>query len=140
MNIFIDQKGNSKVAIVDSSDIIIHDVQDALDLMASISYNNNGCYKIMINKSNITKDFFELKTRLAGDILQKYANYNVKLAIVGDFVEYNSKSLKDFIYECNNGKQVFFLKETGCTSRSSQYQLITIIYGEPYHLYYERIR
>ena len=111
MNIFIDQNGNSKVAIVDSSDIVIHDVQDALDLMASISYHNNGCYKIMINKSNITKDFFELKTRLAGDVLQKYANYNVKLAIVGDFVEYNSKSLKDFIYECNNGKQIFFLKD-----------------------------
>ncbi|OMF37284.1 cytoplasmic protein [Paenibacillus sp. FSL H8-0548] len=111
MNIFIDQNGNSMVAIVDSSDIVIHDVQDALDLMASISYNNNGCNKIMINKSNITEDFFELKTGLAGDVLQKYANYNVKLAIVGEFAEYNSKSLKDFIYECNNGKQVFFLKD-----------------------------
>ncbi|NHN32652.1 DUF4180 domain-containing protein [Paenibacillus agricola] len=110
MNICIDQKGNSRVAIVDSSDIIIRDVQDALDLMASINYNNE-CYKIMINKSNVTKDFFELKTRLAGEVLQKYANYNVKLAIVGDFDEYNSKSLKDFIYECNNGKQVFFLKD-----------------------------
>jgi hypothetical protein len=110
VNIVIDQKGNSRVAIVDSSDIIIHDVQDALDLMASINYNNE-CYKIMINQSNITKDFFELKTRLAGDVLQKYVNYNVKLAIVGDFDEYNSKSLKDFIYECNNGKQVFFLKD-----------------------------
>ncbi|URN93646.1 MAG: DUF4180 domain-containing protein [Candidatus Pristimantibacillus lignocellulolyticus] len=111
MNIIIDQIGNSKVAMVDSTDIIIHVVQDALDLMASISYNNNGCNKIMIYKSNITEDFFDLKTRIAGDVLQKYANYNVKLAIIGDFDEYNSKSLKDFIYECNNGKQVFFLKD-----------------------------
>ncbi|MCZ8517188.1 DUF4180 domain-containing protein [Paenibacillus filicis] len=110
MNVIIDQKGNSKVAIVESSDIIIRDVQEALDLMASIKYNND-CYKIMINKSNVTEDFFELRTRLAGEILQKYVNYNVKLAIVGDFDEYNSKSLKDFIYECNNGKQVFFLKD-----------------------------
>jgi len=111
MDIYIDQNGDSKVAIADSADVIIHDVQDALDLMASISYNNNGCYKILINKSNITEDFFELKTGLAGDVLQKYANYKVKLAIVGDFDEYNSKSLKDFIYECNNGKQVFFLRD-----------------------------
>lgn len=111
MNIIIDQIDNSKVAMVDSTDIIIHDVQDALDLMASISYNNNGCNKIMIYKSNITEDFFDLKTRIAGNVLQKYANYNVKLAIIGDFDEYNSKSLKDFIYECNNGKQVFFLKD-----------------------------
>lgn len=108
MNITVDQRGNSKVAIVESSDIIIQDVQDAMDLMASIQYNHE-CSKILINKSNITEEFFELKTRLAGEILQKYVNYGVKLAIVGDFDAYDSKSLKDFIYECNNGKQVFFL-------------------------------
>ena len=29
--------------------------------------------------------------------------------IVGDFSIYTSKSLKDFIYECNKGKDIFFL-------------------------------
>lgn len=111
MKIFVDQQGNSKVAIVESSDIIIRDVQDAMDLMASVQYNHE-CSKILINKLNVIEDFFELKTRLAGEILQKYVNYRVKLAIVGDFEGYNSKSLKDFIYECNNGKQVFFVSNT----------------------------
>ncbi|WP_422658847.1 DUF4180 domain-containing protein [Paenibacillus sp. EC2-1] len=111
MKIFVDQQGNSKVAIVESSDMIIQDVQDAMDLMASVQYNHE-CFKILINKSNVTEDFFELKTRLAGEILQKYVNYRVKLAIVGDFEGYTSKSLKDFIYECNNGKQVFFMSNT----------------------------
>ncbi|SFL59052.1 protein of unknown function [Paenibacillus sp. 1_12] len=111
MNIHIDQQGNSKVAIIQSSDILISDVQGALDLMASVQYNHE-CYKILMNKSNLTEDFFELKTRLAGEILQKYVNYNVKLAIVGNFEEYDSKSLKDFMYECNHGKQVFFLRNT----------------------------
>lgn len=31
------------------------------------------------------------------------------MAIVGDFSTYASKSLKDFIYECNKGKDIFFL-------------------------------
>lgn len=110
MKIILDQKGASKVAIVESPDILIRDVQDSLDLMASVQYSHD-CYKIMIRKSNLTEDFFELKTRLAGEILQKYVNYQVKLAIVGDFDVYDSKSLKDFIYECNNGKQVFFLRD-----------------------------
>ncbi|MFC9710639.1 DUF4180 domain-containing protein [Paenibacillus sp. NPDC056933] len=109
MNITIDQQGSSKVAIIESSDIVINNVQDALDLMASVNYTDNA-YKMLINKSNLTEDFFELKTKLAGDILQKYVNYQVKLAIVGDFDGYNSKSLRDFIYECNRGKHVFFLK------------------------------
>ncbi|QHW32440.1 DUF4180 domain-containing protein [Paenibacillus rhizovicinus] len=110
MNITIDQKGASKVAVVDSDEIVIGEVQDALDLMASVSYNNEA-YKLLIRKENLTDDFFELRTKLAGDILQKFTNYGVKLAIVGDFSGYDSKSLRDFIYECNQGKQFFFLAD-----------------------------
>ncbi|CAM4521430.1 hypothetical protein FHS16_006317 [Paenibacillus endophyticus] len=110
MKMTVDQQGESRVAIIESDEIVIANVQDALDLMATVSYHED-CYKMLIRKSNINEDFFELKTKLAGDILQKYTNYKVKLAIVGDFESYDSKSLKDFIYESNNGKQVFFAKD-----------------------------
>lgn len=33
------------------------------------------------------------------------------LIIVGDFSEYNSKSLNDFIFESNKGKQINFIKD-----------------------------
>lgn len=46
---------------------------------------------------------------MAGEILQKFSNYRVRLAIVGDFSKYTRKSIKDFIYESNNGKQVNFV-------------------------------
>ncbi|MDQ0885874.1 hypothetical protein QFZ81_000962 [Paenibacillus sp. V4I9] len=36
MNIRVDQQNDSKVAIVESFDILIRNVQDALDLMVSI--------------------------------------------------------------------------------------------------------
>ncbi|MRN57183.1 DUF4180 domain-containing protein [Paenibacillus monticola] len=110
MNIRIDQKNGSKVAIIESSEILIRNVQDALDLMASINHIHDS-NKIIIRQSNITEEFFELKTRLAGDILQKYVNYHTKLAVLGNFEVYNSKSLKDFIYECNKGEQFFFLED-----------------------------
>lgn len=48
---------------------------------------------------------------IAGDILQKFVNYGIKFAIFGDFTGYISKPLKDFIYECNQGKDVFFAKD-----------------------------
>ncbi|MEW9699513.1 DUF4180 domain-containing protein [Paenibacillus sp. SI8] len=110
MEIRIDQEGSSKVALIDSSEVLISDVQEALDLMSSVRYNEQ-CDKVIIHKANITEAFFDLSTRLAGEILQKYTNYQLKIAIVGDFDVYASKSLKDFIYECNKGKQVFFLKD-----------------------------
>ncbi|OCT16302.1 cytoplasmic protein [Paenibacillus pectinilyticus] len=110
MNTTVNQRGDSQVAIVESTDILISNVQDALDLMASIQYLT-GCDKFIIQQWNVTEDFFELKTKLAGDVLQKYTNYQVKLAIIGEFDHYNSKSLRDFIYECNHGNQFFFVQD-----------------------------
>ncbi len=66
------------------------------------------CNRIILDKSLICEEFFDLKTRLAGEILQKFINYQFKIAIVGDFSVYTSKSLVDFIYECNQGKDIFF--------------------------------
>ncbi|MDQ6418880.1 DUF4180 domain-containing protein [Paenibacillus sp. LHD-117] len=111
MNIRIDSRGDSRVAIIESGEVVIQDAQDALDLMATVSYNEDGCNKLLLDKTMLAEAFFDLKTGLAGEILQKYTNYRVKLAIVGDFGGYGSKSLKDFIYECNQGKQAFFLKD-----------------------------
>lgn len=104
MNVKIDQQNDSKIAIIESPEVLIQDVQDALDVMATIQYNYD-CNKLVIQKSNLTEEFFELRTRLAGEILQKFVNYNMKLAIVGNFEEYNSKSLRDFIYECRMTEQ-----------------------------------
>lgn len=101
----------SDIVIIENSDhSMISGVSSALDLMAQAQYEFD-CSKIIMNKTNIAEDFFDLKTGLAGEILQKFINYHVKIAIIGDFSEYKSKSLKDFIYECNNGNHIFFLKD-----------------------------
>lgn len=106
MDIRMNEQGSSKVAIISAEGLVIKDLNDALDLMANVQYS--GCDKMLLRKEQITEDFFELKTKLAGDILQKYTNYKMKIAIVGDFSSYNSKSLSDFIYECNQGDMVLF--------------------------------
>lgn len=94
------------IGIIRNDKVLISDVQSALDLMATVQYEVDAKY-IIINKSLISESFFDLKTRLAGDILQKFINYKVKIAIIGDFSIYTSKSLKDFIYECNKGNDIF---------------------------------
>ncbi|PFZ33218.1 DUF4180 domain-containing protein [Bacillus wiedmannii] len=100
--------GGINIAIIRNEKLLISDVQTALDLMATVQYEVDAKH-IIIEKSLITESFFDLKTRLAGDILQKFINYRVKIAIIGDFSMYTSKSLKDFIYECNKGKDIFYL-------------------------------
>lgn len=103
-------QNNIEIAIISSSEILIKDVQSALDFMATVAYET-GCNRIILNKSAISEDFFQLSTKLAGEILQKFINYHVKIAIIGDFSVYSSKSLKDFIYESNNGKDIFFFPD-----------------------------
>ncbi len=97
---------NCPVAVI-NKDQIINGVQDILDIIASAQYNYD-CTGLVAHKESLGEEFFDLKTGYAGKILQKFSNYNMKIAIIGDFSEYRSNSLHEFIYECNNGIRVFF--------------------------------
>ena len=68
-----------------------------------------GFDKLIIHEENMISDFFELKNKIAGNILQKFSQYSMLLAIIGDFEKYESKSLNDFIFESNKGKQINFV-------------------------------
>lgn len=89
-----------------SEEQFINNVQDVLDLFGELY----GQYYdgIILYERNITHDFFDLQTKLAGEILQKFSNYRIRLVIVGDWSKYTSRSLEAFICESNRGKTVNF--------------------------------
>ena len=95
------------IAEIQSEEIEIRNAQDALDILANCSYQ--GAYCIIIREHNIIPGFFDLKTGIAGDVLQKFSTYNVRLAIIGDFSKYTGKSLNDFIYESNRTGRINFV-------------------------------
>ena len=95
------------VAVVSGEGKLITDAQSALELAMSVKYAA-GADRFAISKKQVCGEFFVLSTGIAGEILQKLCNYSVKIAIFGDFFRYTSKPLHDFIYESNNGDNVFF--------------------------------
>ncbi|PJJ67084.1 DUF4180 domain-containing protein [Chryseobacterium geocarposphaerae] len=107
MEIKTHQINTTKVAEIISDTIIINSVQDGLDLLGNIYYQ--GFDQVIIYDKNITSDFFNLKTKIAGEILQKFSNYRINLTIIGDFSKHESKSLKDFIFESNKTKHINFI-------------------------------
>lgn len=109
MNIKKITANGNEIAIVNSDEVCLSDAQSALDFMMTVNFET-GSHFIILNKEAVTKDFFVLSTRVAGDILQKFVNYQFKLAIIGDFSGYTSKPLKDFMYESNKGKNFFFVE------------------------------
>ena len=96
-----------RIAEVKSAGIVIGQTQDTLDLMANADYL--GARKIMIREEHLDSAFFDLKTGMAGEILQKFTNYRVQLAIIGDFSKYPGKSIRDFIFESNRYGRINFV-------------------------------
>lgn len=100
---------NTKVAEIITDKVILRSTEDGLELLGNLYYQ--GFDKIIIHEKNITPEFFDLRTKIAGEILQKFAQYQMQLIIVGDFSKYQSKSLNDFIFESNKSKQINFIKD-----------------------------
>jgi len=103
------KNNNAIIAEVISDKVLINEVQDALDLIADCDYN--GARRIILRKENIIPGFFDLKTGIAGEILQKFSTYDIRLAIIGDFSKYESRALMDFIYESNKAGRILFVPD-----------------------------
>jgi hypothetical protein len=99
-----------RIAEVTNNGFMISSVQDAVDLLGELSFDN--CSAVILHEANLHPDFFKLHTGLAGDILQKFSNYNFRLAVTGDFSKYTSKNLQDFIRESNKGNSIYFAVDT----------------------------
>jgi hypothetical protein len=107
MRLVIHDIDGVKISELADDDFQIKNVQDALDLM--VESDEQGARKIIVKEKNISPEFFDLKTGLAGEIVQKFSTYDMCLAIVGDFSKFTSKSLRDFIYESNRTGRIIFV-------------------------------
>ncbi|MBD2755798.1 DUF4180 domain-containing protein [Spirosoma validum] len=110
MNIETHQLSDVRVAEVISDAIVIKTAEDGLDLLGNLYYQDFD--SIILHEKNIMPDFFDLKTGIAGEILQKFSNYRVRLAIIGDFGQYTSKSIREFMVESNKAGHINFVNST----------------------------
>lgn len=98
------------IAEIASDEIIINTIEEGIDLVGNIYFQ--GFHGAVLNERNITPAFFDLKNGMAGEILQKFSTYQLRLAIVGDFSKYKSMSLENFIHESNKGRLIHFVDST----------------------------
>ena len=104
------EENGTPIAVVElgGREKVVTDAQSALDLAMTAQYET-GARRMAIPKAAIADAFFVLSTGLAGEILQKYVNYHIKVAVWGEFSRYTSKPLRDFMRESNEGNDVFFV-------------------------------
>jgi hypothetical protein len=85
-------------------------VQDALDLIGA----TYSCADVVaLPARRLDERFFTLSTGLAGEIMQKFVNYQVKLAIVGDISAHlaASSALRALVLESNRGRHIWFVTD-----------------------------
>jgi len=114
MEIIIHEANDQKIAEVISDSVVINNEREALDLM--VEPRLKGARKMIVHQKNIIPEFFDLSTRIAGEVLQKFVTYRIKLAIVGDF-KTASETLKALIYESNKGNEIFFVDDIETAKR-----------------------
>jgi hypothetical protein len=100
-------ENNRKIAEVPDNTISFGDADDLKDIMVEAA--ESDAHRIIIYENQLPTAFFDLKSGLAGEMLQKFSNYRMYLAIVGDFSKYKSQSLKDFIGESNRTGRIIFV-------------------------------
>lgn len=66
---------------------------------------------MVLHAEDLDAAFFDLSSGLAGEILQKVSNYNLRLAIIGDFSNVEGRALASFIDESNRYGQVLFVRD-----------------------------
>ncbi|MEU1626531.1 DUF4180 domain-containing protein [Streptomyces sp. NPDC020096] len=90
---------------------VIGGERDVLDLIGDAAYQ--GAQWVVIPAGRFDESFFQLRTRVAGEIVQKFVNYRVGLVVLGDISRHTAASaaLRDFVRECNRGRQTWFLAD-----------------------------
>ncbi|SCE97142.1 protein of unknown function [Micromonospora haikouensis] len=98
------------VLVCDAAGPVVATEQDALDLIGAAFL---GAQVVAVPVDRLAEGFFSLGTRFAGDVMQKFVNYRLRLAVVGDISGHlaASPALRALVHESNRADHVWFLPD-----------------------------
>lgn len=102
MNYQVIETGGLKYVELLTGGKLIESEQDALELVGICGEHDTQ--RLMIHGENLPDDFFQLKTGLAGKILQKFTNYQLKTAAIIPAEKVNQGRFKEMALETNRGQ------------------------------------
>ncbi|EEP75022.1 alpha/beta hydrolase [Micromonospora sp. ATCC 39149] len=98
------------VLVCDPDGPLVATEQDALDLIGAAFL----CATVVAVPANrLGEEFFSLGTRFAGEVMQKFVNYRLRLAVIGDISGHlaASPALRALVHESNLANHVWFLPD-----------------------------
>jgi hypothetical protein len=100
-----------RVLVCDAEGPVVTGEREATDLIGDAF--SAGAKLVVIPLARLPEGFLDLKTRLAGAVLQKFVNYERRVALLGDVTEACARSepLAAFVRESNRGRTVWFVQD-----------------------------
>jgi hypothetical protein len=94
------------------SDVPVGDDREAVQLIAQAHYEHQAEW-VAFTPEQLGDEFFELRTGRAGAIAQKFVDYRMGLAVVGDIAGKVAAStpLADWVRESNRGRSLWFVPD-----------------------------
>ncbi|RSN64800.1 DUF4180 domain-containing protein [Actinomadura sp. WAC 06369] len=104
------ERAGTPVLVCDPDGPPIATEADALDLIGAAFL---GAEVVAVPVRRLDERFFALGSRFAGEIMQKFVNYRIRLAIVGDLSGHlaTSSALRALVAESNAGGHVWFVPD-----------------------------
>ena len=101
MNYKVIEKSNKTYIECISMEIPLSAERDALELISICMENNTGL--LIIHEEALSENFFNLRTGLAGAVLQKFMNYQIKVVAIIVSEEKISGRFREMVIEANKG-------------------------------------
>ncbi|MCT2194773.1 DUF4180 domain-containing protein [Paenibacillus sp. p3-SID1389] len=101
VNYQVVEKNNQTIVVVTSAEPPITTGQDAIRLIEACIEHNAG--RLIVYAEALSEDFFNLRTGLAGEILQKFVNFSLRTALVVADGSLIKGRMKDLLAESHRG-------------------------------------
>jgi hypothetical protein len=111
LTLAIETVGKTTVAIYPPDAPVLASEAGSLDVIGALY--GSGADLVVFAIEQLAPAFFDLRTGLAGAILQKFQNYGLRVAILGEIGQHTavSPALADFVRETTRRGEVLFLAD-----------------------------
>lgn len=85
--------------------------QDAVDLLGDAFGEHADI--VVVPADRVAADFYTLSTRVAGEVVRKFAMYHIRLVVLGDITSHleASDAFRAFVHEINRGNDIWFVAD-----------------------------
>ncbi len=105
------ERDGLRILMVDAAGPPIASVRDASALLEQAFEQRASV--VVVPAERLATAFFRLRSGVAGEIVQKFVNYRMTFAVIGDISAHTagSDALRDFVRESNRGASTLFVGE-----------------------------